>query len=553
MRMKNIIIVGLLPVLGALTACSVDDEQTADRVPISLSASTLTVEETRTAADTALNRGFIEVGQAVRVRVRNTGGADDDWTDYTYTAAANGVLTAPATPPFYPIDNTNVDIVAYSPSLATSTFTVRSDQTTDDGYLASDLIFASKSNQAKTTAAVPLQFEHKMAKVRVTVTAGSGVSTISDVTLNNVYPTVSFNESTGVVSSAEGTKTNIKLVKDNEAATAVGAAAFPAQTIEETLLTVVTNLGTATYAVDSKTFTAGNVYVMNIRVKQTDINTTTTITEWVDNSTVNIGGGVGSPFMTFTVGGVRFRMVFVEGTDDDIALNFDDQTTNASYNRHPVTLKGISDYYIGQTEVTNALWYAVMGSKPALANPVTSNNGQPNVGNNYPVVYMSYNDVCTASTGFIDKLNAAAADQLPAGMQFNLSSEVQWQYAAIGGKYSNGYTYAGSSIWGDSAWEKDNGPNTTHPVATKPANELGIYDMSGNVWELCRDPYAAATNNQVLPKDYVATSGSGCAIRGGSWCDAEANKAYLYPSFRYIWNATNKNHNVGLRVVLQNK
>ena len=530
MRMKNIIIVGLLPVLGALTACSVDDEQTAERVPISLSASTLTAEETRTATDTALNKGFIEVGQAVRVRVRNTGGADDDWTDYTYTAAANGVLTAPATPPFYPIDNTNVDIVAYSPSLATSTFTVRSDQTTDDGYLASDLIFASKSNQAKTTAAVPLQFEHKMAKVRVTVTAGSGVSTISDVTLNNVYPTVSFNESTGVVSSAEGTKTNIKLVKDNEAATAVGAAAFPAQTIEETLLTVVTNLGTATYAVDSKTFTAGNVYVMNIRVKQTDINTTTTITEWVDNRTVNIGSGVGSPFMTFTVGSVKFKMIFVEGKDGNISMTWGNKS---------VTVQGLSDYYIGQTEVTNGLWNAIMGSKPTQ---------QTNDGDSYPVSMVSWNNICKTD-GFLDKLSAEVANQLPAGMKFTLPSEVQWHYAAMGGKYSNGYIYAGSSTIGDVAWYNGNANGSTHPVATKPANELGLYDMSGNVWELCYDWYADVTTNQTFPKDYVnTTTGSSRVGRGGRY-SGEDTACKL--SSRAYATEDRTIENLGFRLVLQ--
>lgn len=546
MKTRNILAIALLPTLTMLaTACSVDDEQTTEgRVPITLTGNTLTVTETRAAASTDLNVGFIETGQAVRVRVKPTSGTNDDWTDYTYTAAANGVLTAPTIPPFYPIDNTPVDIVAYCPSLASNTFTVRSDQTSDDGYLASDLIFASKSAQEKITTAVPLQFEHKMAKIRVTVTAGSGVTTISDVSLNNVYPSVSFNQSTGVVSSAEGTATSIKLVKDNETGTASGTAAFPAQTIEGNLITVVTNLGTAIYTVDSKTFTAGNIYTMNIRVKQADINAITAITDWTDNSTVNIGTGSGNHFLTFTISDVQFRMVFVEGTDDDIAMNWDDQTSGPSYNRHPITIKGISDYYIGQTEVTNGLWYAVMESKPS---------GQTNNGDNYPVANMTWSDICQAN-GFIDKLNVALADQLPAGMKFVLSSEVQWQYAAMGGKYSNGYTYSGSSSWGDSAWNGNNSNNSTHPVATKPANELGLYDMSGNVWEWVRDRYVAVTNNQVLAKDYVNTSaGSERILRGGGFGDPSANAAYLYITFRYNkWDATtNKGRDTGFRLVLQ--
>jgi len=553
MKTKNILALALLPLMGMLTACSNDEEQTvADRVPITLSAYTQVITETRAAADTALNKGHIESGQTIKVRVSNTGA--NTWSDYSFDAGANGVMTASGSTPYYPLDDTHVDIVAYYPSFAESPFTVRSDQTTDGGYLASDLMFANNiTNQEKTSSPVTLQFAHKMAKVIVDVSAGSGVSTIEEVTLHKVYPEVTFNRETGAVGSAQGSVTSIKMVKEGTASKATGTAAIPAQTIEGELLTVKTNLGTATYKVDSKEFLAGKVYKLKISVNRAAVGAITEVNGWTDTEGVNIGVGSGSPFLTFTVGSVKFKMVFVEGTDDDIALNFDDQTTNSGYNRHPVTLKGISDYYIGQTEVTNALWYAVMGSRPSLWSKANTNDGQPNNGNNYPVVYMSWNEICQTN-GFIDKLNDALSEQLPLGMKFALPSEVQWQYAAIGGKQSNGYIYAGSSIWGDSSWTSDNSGRTTHPVATKPANELGLYDMSGNAWELCRDDYIAVSSNQILAKDYEGnTGGVNHAIRGGSWCDAEANGAYLYPSFRYIWNKTNKNYNVGLRVVLQNE
>ncbi len=546
MKTKNILAMTLLPLMGTLMACSNDEEQTiADRVPITLTASTLNVVETRAAADTALNKGHIESGQTIKVRVSNT--EANTWSDYSFDAGANGVMTASGATPYYPLDDTHVDIVAYYPSFAESPFTVRSDQTTDGGYLASDLMFANNiTNQEKTSSPVTLEFAHKMAKVVVDVSAGSGVSTIEEVTLHKVYPEVTFNRETGAVGSAQGSVTSIKMVKEGIASKATGTAAIPAQTIEGELLTVKTNLGTATYKVDSKEFLAGKVYKLKISVNRAAVGAITEVNGWTDTEGVNIGVGSGSPFLTFTVGSVKFKMIFVEGTDDEFTLNFDDQAaaSSSSYNRHPVKVQGLSDYYIGQTEVTNGLWNAVMKSKPT---------GQINNNDNYPVTCMTWNDICQTN-GFIDKLNEALAEQLPLGMKFALSSEVQWQYAAIGGKQSNGYVYAGSSTWGDSAWENDNGPNTTHPVATKPANELGLYDMSGNVWEWARDHYAAVTSNQILAKDYVGNSGgNNRAIRGGSWADVSKNAAYLYPSFRYIWVVTNSGTNVGLRVVLQNE
>ena len=130
-------------------------------------------------------------------------------------------------------------------------------------------------------------------------------------------------------------------------------------------------------------------------------------------------------------------------------------------------------------EVTNKLWATVMGSKP---------EGQLNDGDMYPVTMVNYNDI-VGSNGFLEKLNAMVKDQLPKGVKFQLPTEAQWQYAAMGGRKSEGYTYAGSNTLGDVAWYKDNADGTTHPVGSKQPNELGLYDMSGNVWERCCDWY----------------------------------------------------------------
>jgi len=502
MKTKNILALALLPALTMLaTACSSDDAQLQDnRVPITLTASTLTVGETRTAADTALNKGYLENGQAVRVRVRKTGGTDNDWADYTYTAGANGEMTAPATPPFYPIDNTHVDIVAYSPSFAGSAFTVLSDQTNNDNYLASDLVFASASNQAKSTTAVPLQFEHKMAKVVVEAlgNAASGVTTINSITLHKVRPSVSFNTNTGVVSSAEGDVVSIKLVKDGEEGAAYGAAAIPGQTISGDLLTIETNLGTATYAVDSKTFTAGKVYKMRITVTRAQVNTTTQITDWTESAGVSIYSSGGDPFklITLTNNGktVTFVMILVKGGS---YTKFRDKTNVTGT---------LTDYYIQQTETNNVQWYAVMGSLPP-------DEMAGCTGDQYPVASMSYNDITKANTGFLARLNSLTSSQLE-GRKFKLPTEAQWEFAARGGTHSRNYIFAGSNNADAVAWHVGNSNGIVQITGQLGANELGLYDMSGNVQEYCSD-YYTATPSTTQGTDYSGpATGTEVVARG---------------------------------------
>ncbi len=107
----------------------------------------------------------------------------------------------------------------------------------------------------------------------------------------------------------------------------------------------------------------------------------------------------------------------------------------------------------------------------------------------YPVTMVNYDDI-TGAGGFLDRLNTMCADQLPAGMHFALATEAEWHYAAHGGRKSQGYIYAGSNTIGDVAWYSGNGGGASHFVASKQPNELGIYDLSGNVWEYCNDWYA---------------------------------------------------------------
>ena len=180
---------------------------------------------------------------------------------------------------------------------------------------------------------------------------------------------------------------------------------------------------------------------------------------------------------------------------------------------HSVTLT--KAYYMGQTEVTQALWQAVMGYKPT--NGGSQWSSQYGLGNDYPAYYISYTD-CEE---FITKLNAMT------GKKFRMPTEAEWEFAARGGKKSKGYTYAGSNTISDVAWYSAISGSETHPVGGKQANELGLYDMSGNVWEWCADWYGSYSSGaQTNPTG--PTTGSDRVIRGGGWYDDATNCRTAY-------------------------
>ncbi len=188
---------------------------------------------------------------------------------------------------------------------------------------------------------------------------------------------------------------------------------------------------------------------------------------------------------------------------------------------HSVTL---SSYNICKYEVTQALWRAVMGSNPSKFK-----------GDNLPVEQVSWNDCQT----FINRLNSYT------GRNFRLPTEAEWEFAARGGNYSRHYKYSGSNYISDVAWYCDNS-DRTHPVGTKQANELGLYDMSGNVWEWCSDWYGSYSSySQSNPTG--ATSGYGRVERGGSWCGLAR---YCCSSHRSYYAPGNSFDDIGLRLVL---
>jgi formylglycine-generating enzyme required for sulfatase activity len=189
---------------------------------------------------------------------------------------------------------------------------------------------------------------------------------------------------------------------------------------------------------------------------------------------------------------------------------------------HQVTL---SNYYIGETEVTQALWSAVMGENPSNFK-----------GDNRPVEQVSWNDCQT----FISKLNALT------GKNFRLPTEAEWEYAARGGSKSQGYQYSGSNNLSAVAWHADNSGNQTHDVKSKSPNELGIYDMSGNVWEWCQDWFGSYSSNSVT-NPTGAASGSYRVFRGGSWGD---DAWFCRSTFRYFYTPGWQYSGLGLRLAL---
>ena len=243
--------------------------------------------------------------------------------------------------------------------------------------------------------------------------------------------------------------------------------------------------------------------------------------EDVQTSSSNLNGGTPAfdgEDKVFTVNGVSFKMIAVKsGT---FQLGSDDWYDNEK----PVHQVTLSDYYIGETEVTQELWSAVMGSNPSY---FTGNMQRP-------VEWVSWNDCQT----FISKLNQLT------GETFRLPTEAQWEYAARGGNKSKGYTYSGSDAIDDVAWYDDNSDRMTHPVKTKAPNELGIYDMSGNVAEWCSDWYgsysSAAQNDPTGP-----STGSDRVYRGGGWIISAAGCRVAY---RSSYAPTVSGSDLGLRL-----
>lgn len=206
---------------------------------------------------------------------------------------------------------------------------------------------------------------------------------------------------------------------------------------------------------------------------------------------------------------------------------------------HEVTLtKG---YYICDREVTQALWYAIMGRTPTsdYSKQWSESLG---LGDEYPAYYVSHSDCLD----FITALNAKLSDQLPEGVSFRLPTEAEWEFAAKGGSQTHGYMFAGSDSINDVGWYRDNSNLDIRKVAMKAPNELGLYDMTGNLEEWCSDVYDNYSSyDQTDPKG--PGSGYRYVVRGGNYC--------LYPSqctntYRNTDSYLTREHFNGMRLAL---
>ena len=230
--------------------------------------------------------------------------------------------------------------------------------------------------------------------------------------------------------------------------------------------------------------------------------------------------------LKFHVNGVNFKMIKVEGGTFTMGET-SEQGDDAWGDEQPAHQVTLSDYYIGETVVTQELWEAVMGADPSYTK-----------GPKKPVVKVSWYDIVN---DFLPNLNALT------GKNFTLPSEAQWEFAARGGNKSQGYKYSGSNNIDDVAWYGESTRGSIHPVGRKSPNELGIYDMSGNVKEWCSDwkgPYSAeAQTNPTGP-----ASGFDRVLRGGSYfCD----DTFCRVSFRDSYGPSGRNNvGYGFRLVL---
>ena len=200
------------------------------------------------------------------------------------------------------------------------------------------------------------------------------------------------------------------------------------------------------------------------------------------------------------------EMVFVKGGTFMMGCT-PEQGGDCRYNENPAHRVTLSDFYIGKYEITQAQWKAVVGDNPSRFQ-----------GDDLPVDTLGWDD----TQEFIALLNEKT------GGNYRLPTEAEWEYAARGGAKSRGYKYSGSDNIEDVAWYVDNSGNRTHPVGTNMANELGIYDMSGNVWEWVSDWRRDYGGNPQTNPAGGQSPDSERVIRGGSWYDGDMDARAPY-------------------------
>jgi formylglycine-generating enzyme required for sulfatase activity len=221
----------------------------------------------------------------------------------------------------------------------------------------------------------------------------------------------------------------------------------------------------------------------------------------------------------------EIEMIYVEGG------SFMMGSLDGIANERPVREVKLNSFYIGKYEITQAQWSQVMGDSVNISNPTYFKGCK-----DCPVEMVSWNDI----QDFLRKLNQQT------GKRYRLPTEAEWEYAARGGSQSRGYKYSGSNTIGDVAWYNGNSGNKTQTVGTRQPNELGLYDMSGNIMEWCSDWFGNYPNtSQTSPQG--PSSGSFRVLRGGSWGNIDTNCRVFN---RSIGDPDSRGSDDGFRLVL---
>lgn len=262
---------------------------------------------------------------------------------------------------------------------------------------------------------------------------------------------------------------------------------------------------------------------------------TTTTTTYSQTGYASQPAPAANQDFTETAWDVNMKMIWVEG--GDFLMGCTSEQGNCESDEQNVRRVTVDGFYIGMLEVTQSQWEKVVGTSIYQQKSKADASSTYGVGPDYPMYYVSWDEAMEFCRLLSNKT----------GRTYTLPTEAQWEYAARGGNKNEGAKYAGSNMIDAVAWYTDNrGSYSTHIVGSKRANALGIYDMSGNVWEWCKDWYANSyvsydTNNPVGP-----SWGSSRVYRGGSWLSNASNCRVAY---RHANFPGNRRSYLGFRVV----
>ena len=262
---------------------------------------------------------------------------------------------------------------------------------------------------------------------------------------------------------------------------------------------------------------------------------TTTTTTYSQTGYASQPAPAANQDFTETAWGINMKMIWVEG--GDFLMGCTSEQGNCESDEQNVRRVTVDGFYIGMLEVTQSQWEKVVGTSISQQrNKANSSWSLYGVGPDYPMYYVSWDEAMEFCRLLSNKT----------GRTYTLPTEAQWEYAARGGNKNEGAKYAGSNMIDAVAWYTDNSGSSTHIVGSKRANALGIYDMSGNVWEWCKDWYASSyvsydTNNPEGP-----SSGSDRVRRGGSWLNSAS---YCRVANRNYYSPGNRKNYLGFRVV----